>query len=139
MTTFFTIGYGGRTKDELLALLLENGVKTVADLRLRPDRASMGIWVKAKTANKGIESWLAEAGIQYYSLIELGNMFLDFDDWQNRYEELLRTSGSLLTERLTALAGPVCLLCAEKRVLECHRLHVANFLVAQSGAEVRHL
>lgn len=78
MTKVFTVGYGGRTKDEFLALLKAHGVKTVVDIRLRPDRASMGIWVKAKTADKGIESWLAAAGIAYRSLVELGNVFLDF-------------------------------------------------------------
>lgn len=139
MQTIFTIGYGGRSKDEFLALLKAHGVKTVVDIRLRPDRASMGIWVKAKTADKGIESWLAAAGIGYRSLIELGNVFLDFPDWRPRYEKLLAASGELLTERLTDLPEPVCLLCAEKRVAECHRKQVADFLVARHGAEVRHL
>lgn len=109
------------------------------DVRLRPDRASMGVWVKAKTADKGIESWLAAAGIGYRSLVELGNVFLDFPDWQRRYEQLLATSGALLTERLAGLPEPVCLLCAEKRAAECHRTLIAEFLMGRSGVEVRHL
>lgn len=109
------------------------------DIRLRPDRASMGIWVKAKTSDKGIESWLAEAGIGYRSLVELGNLFLDDADWQPRYQQLLESSGELLTRRLADIPGPICLLCAEKRVLECHRLQVANYLAAHQGAEVHHL
>jgi uncharacterized protein (DUF488 family) len=135
----FTIGYGGRSKEDFLARLNSNGVKTVVDVRLRPDRASMGIWVKAKTSDKGIESWLREAGIGYRSLIELGNVFLDAPDWQERYQQLLDSAGELLTERLKAIPGPICLLCAEKRPAECHRRQVAEYLKTRMGAEVHHL
>jgi uncharacterized protein (DUF488 family) len=137
--TVFTIGYGGRGKDDFLALLKANGVKTVVDIRLRPDRASMGIWVKAKTADKGIEHWLSEAGIGYRSIVELGNVFLGFPDWQDRYRRLLDSAGGLLTERLDSIPGPICLLCAEKRVAECHRQDVANYLAQHRGAVVQHL
>jgi uncharacterized protein (DUF488 family) len=137
--TIFTIGYGGRGKDDLLSLLKANGVKTVVDIRLRPDRASMGIWVKAKTADKGIEIWLAAAGIGYRSLVELGNVFLEFPDWQERYRRLLDSSGQLLTERLQSIPGPICLLCAEKRVGECHRQQVADYLAKHHGTAIQHL
>lgn len=135
----FTIGYGGRTKDDFLALLKANGIRTVVDIRLRPDRASMGIWVKAKTPDKGIENWLGQAGIAYRSLIELGNVFLDFPDWKERYRKLLEGSGKLLTERLENISGPYCLLCAEKRVDDCHRLHVADYLATHLNATITHL
>ena len=135
----FTLGYGGRDKEAFLSLLKTNNVRTVVDIRLRPDRASMGIWAKAKTADKGIESWLSEAGIEYRSLIELGNLFLDYADWQNRYEAFLDACGELLIQRLMDTPGPICLLCAERRVSECHRRQVATFLARHKGAEVHHL
>lgn len=135
----YTIGYGGRGKDEFLSLLQSRGVKTVVDIRLRPDKASMGIWVKAKTADKGIEAWLAEAGIGYRSLVELGNIFLSWPDWPQRYQELLEAAGDLLTSRLDAIPGPICLMCAEKRVDECHRKQVASFLEMHRGATIVHL
>jgi uncharacterized protein (DUF488 family) len=135
----FTIGYGGREKEQFLALLQTNGVKTIVDIRLRPDRASMGIWVKAKTSDKGIESWLAEAGIGYVSVVELGNVFLEFSDWQDRYRRLLDSAGPLLTERLESIPGPICLLCAEKRFGECHRQQVAEYLANSDGALIHHL
>jgi uncharacterized protein (DUF488 family) len=135
----YTIGYGGRGKEDFLALLNANNIKTVVDVRLRPDRASMGIWVKAKTSDKGIESWLAEAGIGYRSLVELGNVFMEFSDWQTRYSRLMEEAGPLLTERIHDIPGPICLLCAEKKVCECHRQQVADFLEKYKGAVVRHL
>jgi uncharacterized protein (DUF488 family) len=135
----FTIGYGGRNQEDFLRLVKQAGVRTIVDIRLRPDRASMGIWVKAKTPDKGIEHWLAAADIGYRSLIELGNVFLEFPDWQARYQQLLASSGELLTQRLADIPGPICLLCAEKRVAECHRWHVANYLAEHQAAEVQHL
>ena len=135
----FTIGYGGRTKDEFLSILRDNGVQTVVDVRLRPDRASMGIWVKAKTPDKGIEKILADAGIGYRSLVELGNLFLDFDDWEQRYGQLFESAGELLVGRLAGLAEPMCLLCAEKRVGDCHRQLIAAYLARTQGAQVQHL
>lgn len=135
----FTIGYGGRGKDDVLSLLKANGVATVVDIRLRPDRASMGIWVKARTADKGIERWLAESGIGYRSLVELGNVFLELPDSQDRYRRLLASAGPLLIERLESIPGPICLLCAEKRAAECHRQQVAEYLATYKGAVIRHL
>lgn len=137
--TIFTIGYGGRTMDEFLSLLNANKIKRVVDIRLRPDRASMGIWIKAKTKEKGIEKWLNDAGIEYQSLIELGNVFLDFPDWKKRYRELLSTSGKLLTERLFDVPTPFCLLCAEKKACDCHRLEVGKYLKDNFGADIVHL
>ena len=76
MTAAFTIGYGGRKPDEFVKLLAEHGVRTVIDVRIRPDRASMGSYVKSRDETKGIAGLLAKAGIGYFSLPELGNPFV---------------------------------------------------------------
>lgn len=135
----FTTGYGGRNKEDFLALMRDNGICTIVDVRLRPDRASMGIWVKAKTSDKGLEKWLSEAGIGYRSLIELGNVFWEFDDWQVRYRKLLELSGGLLISRLKDIPDPWCLLCTEKRVEQCHRQLIAEYLAKHNGFQVYHL
>ena len=114
-----TIGYGGRKPEDFIGLLVKNGVKVVADVRLRPDRASMGAYAMAKTSDKGIQKLLSASGIDYYSLPELGNVFLDCPDWRDRYQQLLEKEGDLLIHRLVNLPGPMCLLCAEKQ------LHIA--------------
>jgi uncharacterized protein (DUF488 family) len=135
----YTIGYGGRGRDDFVALARAHGVRTVVDVRLRPDRSSMGFWTKAKTADKGIEKWLAEAGIGYLSLVELGNIFNGYPDWRQRYRRLLDLAGELLTRRLAEAPGPICLLCAERRVTECHREQLADYLAERMGAQVQHL
>jgi uncharacterized protein (DUF488 family) len=139
MMKLFTIGYGGRTPDEFVRLLGQHEVRTVVDVRMRPDRASMGVWVKAKTPDKGIERVLGQAGIGYRSLVELGNVFLELPDWHERYGLLLERSGDLLVSRLEGLPEPICLLCAEKRVAECHRQQIAEFLRRTRGADVHHI
>ena len=136
---FYTIGYGGRDPKDFLEILSAKGIKTVVDVRLRPDKAWLGTWVKAKTPDKGIESFLAEAGIGYVSLIELGNLFMECDDCEARYKTLLDQSGDLLVNRLAGVPQPFSLLCAEKRVADCHRRLIADYLVEKKGAEVEHI
>ena len=136
--TVFTIGYGGRSPQELLDLLKEHGIRAVVDVRLRPDRASMGTYVKAKDPDKGIRRLLAQAGIEYLSFVELGNIFLEFEDWRERYQRLLDQAGDLLTERIKETPEPFCLLCAEKRAADCHRRLIAAHL-AKNGHEVHHI
>jgi uncharacterized protein (DUF488 family) len=135
----FTIGYGGRKPDDFTKLLTDAGVKTLIDVRLRPDRASMGSYAKAKEPDKGIAGLLAKAGVGYVSLPELGNLFLDFDDWPERYGKFLELAGPLLFDRLEGVAGPVCLMCAEKRVCECHRRHIAEYLQKSKGWTFTHI
>ena len=135
----YTIGYGGRGPAELTDLLARNGVRQVVDVRLRPEKASMGCWTKAKTTDKGIERVLSKVGIGYRSLIELGNPFLGHDDWSERYQRLIAAAGELLVESLRDVPQPFCLLCAEKRAAECHRRHIADYLHATQGFEVIHL
>jgi len=126
---FFTIGYGGRKPDEFLDILGRFGVAIVVDVRLRADRASMGSYAKAKDPSKGIEGLLGRAGIEYLSLVELSNLFLDFDDWQRMYRTLLEKAGDLLVERLLRISKPFCLMCAEKLAEQCHRAIIAEYLV----------
>jgi uncharacterized protein (DUF488 family) len=135
----FTIGYGGAAPQAFTECLTKAGVQTVVDVRLRPDRASMGSYVKAKTPDKGIEHLLSGVGIEYRSLPELGNVFLDYEDWRERYTELLARAGDLLVSRLTKIPGDICLLCAERRPEDCHRTLIAEHLASGGGIQVQHL
>ena len=99
----------------------------------------MGAYTRARTPDKGIEKLLADRGISYHPILELGNMFLELDDWRAPYRGLLAASGDLLIARLGDLPRPFCLLCAEKHVTECHRQMIADHLVANRGWEVEHI
>lgn len=134
----YTIGYGGRRPEAFVDMLQEHGITCVVDVRLRPDRSSMGAYVKARSADKGIERLLRSGGITYVSLIELGNVFMGCADWPERYGRLFEQSGALLTERLRAMAAPFCLMCAERQATSCHRRVIAEYLT-QWGYESLHL
>ena len=134
----YTIGYGGRKPDELIGLLQGRGVKAIVDVRLRLDRSSMGTYAKARDPGRGIERLFTDASIQYFSFVELGNIFLDFEDWEGRYRQLMDQSADILLERLLQVPAPLCLLCAEKLVSRCHRRIIAEHL-ARRGYEVEHI
>ena len=134
----FPAGYGGRKADQFVQLLVQNGVHTIVDVRLRPDRASMGIYVKAKSPKKGIKILLATDNIGYVSRPELGNLFLEFEDWQEKYQQLMDKVGDPLIQRLDGLPEPSCLMCAERSANDCHREQIADYL-AVKGYEFKHL
>ena len=135
----YTIGYGGRDPKELVRLLKESGIRTVVDVRLRPDRSAMGIYARAKTPDKGIEKLFSDNGLHYVSLIELGNMFLNYEDLRERYGRYLEASGDLATEGLKGIARPYCLMCAEKDPAACHRSILADYLAGKGAGEIIHI
>ena len=98
----------------------------------------MGTYVKSKDPTKGIEGLLSNLGILYFSFIELGNIFLEFDDWKERYQQLLNKAGDILVERLLQIPVPFCLMCAEKNPTNCHRKFVAEYLT-RIGFQIEHL
>ena len=139
---FYTIAYGNRKPNDFLDLLEQKGIKTIIDVRLRPDRAHLGSYKKAKDPDKGIQSLLSKANIAYISLIELGNIFIDYNDWQDRYRKYLNRIGDIfiqdVTEKLISYQEPHCLMCCEKKISNCHRKIIADYLVEQ-GHTVEHI
>jgi uncharacterized protein (DUF488 family) len=119
-------------------MLKSHEIRTIVDVRLRPDQSTFGVYSRSRSPEKGIERLLAERGIAYVSLIELGNLFLEREDWQERYRRLLDRSADLLLEGLDGLAEPICLLCAERAPANCHRSLIAEALVRR-GREVAQL
>ena len=132
----YTIGYGGKGRQEFIEALKKLGIETIADVRMAPNRASMGMYVKAKTPQKGIQRMLGEAGIEYVWLEELGNPDRE-DPEMTLYRTVVWQELPQRTLRLVELATAkvTCLLCAEKDVHRCHRGIIGDFL-RKAGWEV---
>ena len=127
--TIHTIGYGGKNPSELVEELREHRIELVADVRMMPGRACMGSFVLAKEPTKGIQKLLADAGIEYVWLKELGNP--DRKDPEMRvYRTTVWDELPDRTRTLVEMASgrATCMLCAEKDVRRCHRGIIGDFL-----------
>jgi uncharacterized protein (DUF488 family) len=138
--TLFTIGYGGKKPREFPNLLKRHGIKTIIDVRLRPNRACMGSYVKAKTTDKGIEALLSGAGIDYRHEPDLAPTDEILTTWMEskksdtdwrRYEDQfipVLEERKIETSIKPADLDHACLLCSESKPEKCHRGLVGEYL-----------
>lgn len=134
---FFTIGYEGRSLDELLQAMRSHDVRTLVDVRERALSRKRGF---SKTALKEAAE---QAGIGYVHFRQLGSpkelRYRLKTDWNygaffREYVEYLETQDAALLE-LTALIdeSACCLLCYERDVRQCHRSKVSEAVIARAG------
>jgi uncharacterized protein (DUF488 family) len=141
----YTIGHSGRTLDDFVALLRSFDVSVVADVRAIPCSRP-----NPQFNGDALASSLDRKGFRYVHLPRLGGMrrarhhspslawrdptFRGFADYMRsvHFEEGLGNLHALLGY------GRVALMCAEALPARCHRLLVADALVAR-GALVTHV
>ena len=140
----FTIGYEGKTLDEMLDQLDAARVKLLIDVRAVAASRRPGF---SKTALAGA---LKERGIDYLHLRPLGTPKAGreaarkgrIDEMHAIFEEQLHTpEAELAMEQALAAAAerPTALLCFERDAGHCHRQIVADRLARRAGFEVRDL
>ena len=141
-----TIGYEGRTADELPGSVAASGVTTVIDVRDLPLSRKRGF---SKTA---LAALLAQSGVDYVHERPLGNPKPLRDhvksggDWSwfaQMFRERLVGADDALDRVLSIMqrrGEVVCLLCYEADASRCHRSLVADALAERShGLVVKHL
>lgn len=139
-----SLGYEGRRAEELVAMLVAEGIHTVVDVRLTPISRKPGL-SKTKLAMA-----LDAEGIRYEHLKALGNprdnrtLFRARDKaGRARFAAVLSgAEAEQALDRVHTLVGLGCvaLLCFERDHLTCHREMVADALRAQDERiVVRHL
>ncbi|MFV3076591.1 DUF488 family protein [Niveispirillum fermenti] len=142
--TLFTIGYEGASQGAVIAALKAAGVRLLLDVRELPSSRRAGF------SKSPLRAGLEAEGIGYLHLKKLGTpkegrianragrmaaFWSIVEDGLARGEAQyeLALAGSL------ALEQPACLLCFEADHTHCHRLAVADRLVAAHGLDVVHL
>jgi uncharacterized protein (DUF488 family) len=146
VATFCTLGHSTRSLDEFVAVLQAHSVQTLVDIRSFPMSRRLPHFNR-----EALEKALAEAGIRYVWLKELGGRRKKLrDDSPNvalRNESFRNYADYMLTEEFRSGAAELIKLaeqsrtaymCAERVYFHCHRMLVSDWLVAH-GHEVLHI
>ena len=144
--TIYTIGHGNRPLEELVALLQQNGVGCLVDVRMFPGSRRHPHFGRGE-----LERSLPAAGIEYaWEGDTLGGRRrpradsphvamrnASFRAYADHMESAAFREG---IERVLERAGSgrVALMCAERLPWQCHRYMISDYLVAH-GLEVRHI
>ncbi len=142
----YTLGFTKKSAARFFALLRDNGVERIVDIRLNPGGQLSGF---AKGSDL---AWFLERlnGCGYVHLPELApttEILGDYrrdHDWSRyveRFEALMDERGMpAALDRASFAAGGSCLLCSEAAPEECHRRLVAERLArAWPDLEIIHL
>jgi uncharacterized protein (DUF488 family) len=141
-----TIGHSTRNIDDFIALLKENGIELVADVRMFPGSKRYPQFGRDALTNS-----LGQAGIRYEHFPELGGRRKTKPDSKNmawRNESFRGYADYMETEdfrkgiaRLVDLAekiGATAIICAEAVWWRCHRSLISDYLKVR-GFEVLHI
>lgn len=134
----FTIGFEGRSLEEVLDALKRNRVDCLADIRQNPISRKPGF-----SKNRFAESCGA-AGIEYIHIKELGTPRSirdrlkekwDYEFLRREYGKHLEQNGEALRELCELVREKrICLFCFERDHLRCHRSLVAEKLLERCGS-----
>jgi uncharacterized protein (DUF488 family) len=139
----WTIGHGARPGEELVAALVEAGVRTVVDVRRFPGSRRHPQFDQGTFAE---ELW--RAGVAYRHAVELGGR-RSAEPGEERFTCVSKAAFRSYAARMgrpefgralaDALSEPApCFLCAETLPWLCHRWLIAELLTAR-GQDVFHL
>lgn len=139
----YTIGHSTRPFEELTALLRENGVARLLDVRTAP-RSRHNPQFNSDT----LAAALPEHGIAYTHMPALGGLRKPKADsinqgWKNAsfrgYADYMQTEEFAQALALLMTEGPTAaIMCAEALPWRCHRSLIADALSVR-GVEVRHI
>lgn len=131
-TKFYTIGYEGLSLDAFLALLKENQIERLIDVRANAISRKKGF------AKNALKEALEEQGIEYIHVPEVGIPSDVRKAWKNRDALLTYYQATLLErkdlQRAVSRVVRLCreknsaLMCFEKDYKSCHRRSLSVFI-----------
>ncbi|MEM1673582.1 MAG: DUF488 domain-containing protein [Candidatus Bathyarchaeia archaeon] len=130
MMIVYTIGYWGRSISEFIALLKENGITAVIDVRRFPKSSNI------EFNRENLERTLREHGIKYFFLGgSLGGFvkggyekYMETQKFKEGFNALIKIAGSEVA----------VLMCKERNIKHCHRRFIVQCL-ERLGIEVKNL
>jgi uncharacterized protein (DUF488 family) len=145
MPVLYTIGHSTRSIEEFIALLRENGIGLLADVRSIPGSRRV-----PQFGQQELRASLEAAGIDYLWMPELGGRRKVSPDSRNTawrhpafrgYADYMETEAfaeGLMMLADLACAVPVAIMCAEAVWWRCHRSMIADAM-KWAGFDVRHI
>ena len=138
---FFTIGHSNIPIERFVALLQQAGVSALADVRSVP-LSRRSPWFSKNNLAKN----LAREGIDYAAMGDVfGGRPRDerlYRDGVADYEAMAKEPQyrDALTRLMTAMGCPrVCLMCAEREPLDCHRCLLVARSLGEHGLAIGHI
>ncbi len=137
--TVFTVGYEGRTGEDLMAILVDAGVHHLADIRHKP------VSRKPDFRANALKALCEDSGIEYGAWSNLGSTETQRDKLHatgdiDRFHKTFRAyANRYLDEPLDKLARvakrkSVALLCYERSHDDCHRSTIADLIADRVNA-----
>lgn len=144
-TTLYTLGYQQRSIDEFVAILADNGIDVLVDVRETAWSHKPGFSKSAfaaALAARGIEyvharfagnpKWLRSTAESHDEVLERYGWYVDeFDEVVAEFDQLIAT---LHTSRKR-----VCITCFERHADDCHRAILADRWKSRRERQVMHL
>lgn len=138
----YTIGYGNRTIEELIALLQQYGIRFLIDVRTSPYSR-----FKPEFGKEALEQALRPHNIRYVFMgQELGGRPADPDcyvdgkvDYDRVRDKPFYQTGIQRVRTAWEKQLPVVLMCSELRPQECHRTKLIGETLSQLGLPIQHI
>lgn len=138
----YTIGYGGRSMDDVVAQLLHAEVRFVVDVRSVPHSR-----YQPEFSKQPLAATLGRRGIRYVFMgPQLGGRPDDPDCYTDGHVDYEKCrSKDFFLEGIHRIRSaykqgiPICLLCSEGKPWQCHRSKLIGTVLESEGIPVLHL